>query len=92
MRRSVKTDTPNETATPLLLCGSILYQISSLNYAYGIVGRGLQQVNHHFANMLRSTELTVLACRCQLAQHILIQVTLHIQLCNVVFVEVIQTG
>ena len=43
-------------------------------------------------NLTDSTELTVLACRCQLAQHILIQVTLHIQLCNVVFVEVIQTG
>ena len=34
MRRSVKTDTPNGTATPLRLCGSILYQIASLNFMY----------------------------------------------------------
>lgn len=32
MRRSVKAGTPNDTATPLRLCGSILYQIASLNF------------------------------------------------------------
>ena len=34
--------------------------------------------------------MTILSGRCQFAQHILIQVSLHIQFCNVMFVKIIQ--
>lgn len=60
--------------------------------ADGIIGGRLQQFDHHFSDMLRSTELAILACACQLTQHILIQVTLHIQLRDIMFVKIIQTG
>ena len=31
-----QTDTPNDTTTPLRLCGSILYQITNLNFIHGV--------------------------------------------------------
>ena len=44
------------------------------------------QLHHHFANLLWCAELSVLACCCQFAQHILIQITLHIQTSEIMFI------
>ena len=51
-----------------------------------VVRRGLHQLHHHIADMLGRTELAVLTRRCQLAQHILVEVALHIKVGDVVSV------
>lgn len=63
---------------------------SACRIANSIIWCRLQQLDHHLSNMLRGTELSVLACCSQLAEHVLIQVALHIQLCNIVLVQIIQ--
>ena len=57
-----------------------------------VVRRGLHQFHHHVADVLGRAELAVLPCCCQLAQHILVQVALHIKVGNVVGVEILQPG
>ena len=43
------------------------------------VRRGLHQLHHHVADVLGRAELAVLPRCCQFAQHILVQVALHIK-------------
>ena len=57
-----------------------------------VVRRGLHQLHHHVADVFGRAELTVLPCCCQLAQHILVQVALHIKVGNVVGVKILQPG
>ena len=57
-----------------------------------VVRRGLHQFHHHVADVLGRAELAVLPCGCQLAQHILVQVALHIKVGNVVGVKILQPG
>ena len=49
-----------------------------------VVGRGLHQFHHHVADVLGRAELAVLACSCQFAQHILVEVALHIKVGDIV--------
>jgi len=57
-----------------------------------VVRRGLHQLHHHVADVLGRAELAVLPCGCQFAQHILVQVALHITVGNVVGVKIFQPG
>ena len=57
-----------------------------------VVRRGLHQFHHHVADVLGRAELAVLPCGCQFAQHILVQVALHIKVGNVVGVKILQPG
>ena len=57
-----------------------------------IVRRGLHQLHHHINDMQRRAELAVPTRRCQFAQHILVQVALHIKVGNVVGVKILQPG
>ena len=57
-----------------------------------VLWRGLQQFHHHLTDVLGCAELSVLTCRSQLAQHILVKGALHIQIGNVVFIQIIQPG
>ena len=57
-----------------------------------VVWRGLHQFHHHVTDVLGRAELAVFSCNCQLAQHILIQVALHIKVGNVVGVKILQPG
>ena len=59
--------------------------------AYNIIGSRSNELHHHLTDMLGSTELTVLTSRAELAQHILIEVALHIKVGDVMLVKVIQT-
>ena len=49
-----------------------------------VVRRELHQFHHHVADVLGRAELAVLPCSCQLAQHILVEVALHIKIGNIV--------
>ena len=49
-----------------------------------VVGRGLHQFHHHVADVLGRAELAVLPRCCQFAQHILVEVALHIKVGDVV--------
>jgi len=57
-----------------------------------VVGRGLHQLHHHVADVLGRAELAVLARRCQLAQHILVEVALHIKVGDIVGIKILQPG
>ena len=57
-----------------------------------VVRRGLHQFHHHVADLFGRAELAVLPCCCQFAQHILVQVALHIKVGNVVGVKILQPG
>ncbi|MNR20799.1 hypothetical protein D3C85_1376620 [compost metagenome] len=50
-----------------------------------------KQTHHHIANMLWRSELTILSCGSQLTEHILVEVALHIQVFNIVFIQLIKT-
>ena len=58
--------------------------------ADGVIRGGLQQLHHHFPDMLGSAKLAVLPSGGQFAQHVLVQVALHIQIGNVMLIQVIQ--
>ena len=57
-----------------------------------VVRRGLYQFHHHVTDVFGRAELAVLPCGCQLAQHILVQVALHIKVGDVVGVKILQPG
>ena len=58
--------------------------------ADGVIRGGLQQLHHHFPDVLGSAKLAVLPSGGQFAQHVLVQVALHIQIGNVMLIQVIQ--
>ena len=60
--------------------------------ADGVVRGGLHKFHHHLDDMAGRAELAVLACGGQLAQHILVQVALHIQAGDIVLIQIIQPG
>ena len=70
----LKTDTLNDTPTPLCLCRISLYQITSLNFADEIVQLGLHQLHHHFDDVARRAELAVCAALGDLAEQVFIDV------------------
>ena len=55
----------------------------------GVVWRGPQQLHHHFPNMLGGAELAVLARSRQLAQHILVQIALHLSLIHILMTVIL---
>ena len=57
-----------------------------------VVRRELHQFHHHVTDVLGRAELAVLPCCCQFAQHILVQVALHIKVGNIVGVKILQPG
>ena len=60
--------------------------------ADGVLRCGLQQLHHHVDDVPGCAELAVLTRGGQLAQHILVQIALHIQPRQVVLIEVVQPG
>ena len=57
-----------------------------------VVRRGLHQLHHHVTDVFGCAELAVLTRCCQFAQHILVQIALHIKVGNVVGVKILQPG
>jgi len=53
-------------------------------------GVGLKQPHHQVADMLRRAELPVLAGRGQLAQHVFVKVSLHIEILDVMLIQLVQ--
>ena len=53
----------------------------------------IHQRDHHFADVLRRAELSVLTCRLQLAEHIFVEIALHIAFgeVDVVCIEIVQS-
>ena len=60
--------------------------------ADGILRGGLQKLHHHFDDVARRAELAVLAGGGKFSQHVFIQVALHIQIGNVMLIQVVQSG
>ena len=54
--------------------------------AYRVVGRRGGELDHHFAYVLRRAELPVLARGRKFAQHVLVEVAMHVEARKVVFV------
>ena len=69
-----------------------LYQSHNDLIADSVVGCGSHQLDHHLADVLRRSELPVLTRGGELAEHILVQVALHILLRDIVLVEVVKPG
>ena len=57
-----------------------------------VVGRGVQKRDHHVADVLGRAELAVTACCGDLAEHVFIQIALHVEAGNVVFIQCFQPG
>ena len=57
-----------------------------------IVGRGAQKRDHHVADVLGRAELPDAARGGELAEHVLVQVALHVESGNVVFIQFFQPG
>ena len=57
-----------------------------------VVGRGAQKRDHHVADVLGRAELPVAARGGELAEHVFIQIALHVEAGNVVFIQFFQTG
>ena len=60
--------------------------------ADGVLRGGPEQLHHHGNDMPGRAELAVLSGGGQLAQHVLVQVALHVLLGKIVLVEVVQPG
>lgn len=57
-----------------------------------VVGRRLDELDHHLTDVLRGAELTVLTGSRELAEHVFIEVALHVEVGDVVLIEIVKTS
>lgn len=60
--------------------------------ADGILRHGAQQLHHHLADVLGGAELAVLPGGGELAEHVFVEIALHVQVGDVVLIEIVQPG
>ena len=60
--------------------------------AYRVVGRGCDELHHHLADVLRGAELAVLTGGGELAEHVLVEIALHVEILDVVLVKIVEIG